>query len=158
MDYDFNQFVHFILPLWQDVTEACNRGSWLRRIKCKTAWCAYWVAVANWSSRYEVLKWILCQHFLLDWCQFSNKFHIFKTLQLGFRLYYIFFILVLIQLLHLLIIDLSLLRASLCNGLNTNGSNAVVILLLVSTVTDFLITSCFTSSLTLIISALECFL
>ena len=47
-----------------------------------------------------------CQHFLLFWCQVYNKFHMPKTLQFGFWLYYIFFILwVLIQLFHLLIVD-----------------------------------------------------
>ena len=66
---------------------------------------------------------------------------------------------VLIQFLHLLILDtrdLSLLGASLCNGLNISGRNAVVILLSVSTVTDLLMTSRSTSSLLLIISAHAC--
>ena len=79
---------------------------WDASIKYKTAWCAYWVAISNCSPRYEILNWILFQHFLLFWCQVFNKFHMSKTLQLGFWLYYIFFILwVLIQLFHLTIVD-----------------------------------------------------
>ena len=70
------------------------------------AWCAYWVAIPNCSPRDEVLHWIICQHFLLFWCRVSNKFYMSNTLELGFWLYYIIFILwVLIQPLHFLIVD-----------------------------------------------------
>ena len=48
-------------------------SSWLRRIKYKTAWCAYRVAIPNCSARNEVLNWILWQHLLLFWCQVSDK-------------------------------------------------------------------------------------
>ena len=96
----FQQLVHIILA------DACTRSSWLRRIKYKTAWWAYRVAILNCSPRDEVLNWIFCQHFFLFWCQVSDKFHMSKTFKLGFWLYYILFILrVLNQLIQFLIAD-----------------------------------------------------
>ena len=149
-DHGFNQLVHIILA------DACVRSSWLRRIKYKTAWCAYRVAIPNCSPRDEVLIWILWQHFLLFWCQVSDKFHMSKTFKLGFWLYYILFILrVLNQLIQFLIADarsVVFLWVSLCNGLNISGSNLVVILLSKSTVMDLLMISCSPSSLALIMN------
>ena len=84
----------------------CTISSWLRRIKYKTAWCAYRVAIPNCSARNEVLNWILWQHFLLFWCQVSDKFHMSKTFKLVFWLYYILLtVWLLIQLIQFLIAD-----------------------------------------------------